>query len=283
MRGSVWLASFEGYCGFCGWNPAAALTAFLNGKAMEWWYSLQAATPPTQPLAWATVKAEFLSYFDPQRRTLQSEARAQLMTHQCTMVQFPSVKQYEQEFRKLCREVGGMSASEQIAWFIHGCTPEMKRQCATQPDGTEWRNFDALVQFAIGVETRNEVADAHSTPAPAKRPRLAAASVPSSVPAKQGKGGRSSSTKPKGRPSRPQGTQKKATRGTDIPGRLKGLWAATQKNGWSDEGNRPYTEQRWLEVVRDGRCVICHKRRGVGPDCCAGHNKPSGSGGGAAV
>lgn len=278
MRGVVWLASYEAYCYFCAWDPAAALTAFLTGKAMEWWYSLQASAPPTQPLTWPAVRTEFLSYFDPQRRTMQSEALHQLMIHKCTMAQHPTVKVYEQEFKRLVREAGPVSAHVQIAWFVAGLTTDMKRQCATQPNGSEWQSLDALIQFALGVETRNEIADAPLA-APAKRPRLSAASMPAS---KQGRA--KSSPTPKGQPSKPKGTQKaKKGDGDSIPGRLKGLWAATQKRGWKDEGNIPYTEERWLAVVRGGKCVICRRPRGVGPDCCPGHPRPGGNGGGNAA
>ena len=173
-----------------------------------------------------------------------------------------------------------MSAHEQVAWFINGCTPEMKRQCATQPDGSEWQTLDALAQFAIGVETRNEVAAAYPTPTPAsKRPRLAAASMPASY-AKQGRGNRATQSKAKGTPDKPKGTQKaKSKGGNTVPGRLKGLWAATQKNGWSDEDGHPYTEASWLATVRGGKCVICHKPR----NACLGHARPAGGGAGGAA
>lgn len=277
VRGSIWLATYEGYCGSRGWDPAHALTAFVSGKALEWWYSLQANA--TAPLTWAVVRAEFLSYFDPQRRTMQTEARAKLMAHECTMVQFPTVKCYEQEFRRLCREVGGMTAHEQVAWFIHGCTPALKRQCATRPDGSEWTDLNALVQFAIGVETRNEVAAA-PTHTSAKRPRLAAAA--SSQEKGFGKqpvqaaGGRASASKSQG--TRKVQGQKGKSKDDSIPGRLQRLWGAAKHNSWP-EGGPPYSKERFMEVIRSGGCVVCAKPKGTGPGTCPGHVRPVKPGG----
>lgn len=277
MRGMIWLAAYEAYCRSCGWDPASVLTAFLSGRALEWWYSLQSTAPAGAPLTWATVQAEFLSYFDPQRRTLQSEALHQLMSHKCTMAQHTTIKAYEREFKRLLREAGPVAAHVQVAWFIAGLTSDMKRHCATQPSGQEWQALDALIQFALGVETRNEMADAHLASTSSKRPRLSAATTFAS---KQAPNKARNASKPKGQPSKPQGTEK----AKGIPGRLKGLWAATHKLGWKSEAGVPYTREVWLGVIKAGKCVICHKPKGTGPGQCSGHPRnDTGHGGAPAV
>ena len=275
MRGKVWIALFLSYCMHYSFDPVFTLAAFLTGPALDWWYSLtEHYARLSAVITWHMVQQEFLSYFDPQRRTEPVEARAQLMSHKRTMTHYPTVKQYEQEFKRLVRACADLSLTDQLCWFISGLTPALKLAAATQPDGTEWNNLDALITFALGVETRIDIANA-STVHTTKKPRLSAATaVPQARKANPSGSSRAKALK--------GGVAKHSQVPSEIKGGLRGLWLATQAQHWTDPDGKPYTVASWLKhVTKDRKCLVCHKPLGTDPgQCPVGSHKPVGGGGG---
>ena len=199
-----------------------------------------------------------MQYFDPQLRSPGVEARQKLMAGKCTMAQHPTLSRYEQEFRRLCRDCPDLSLTDQICWFIAGLTPELKRNCVTMPDGTDWRDLPALIQFAHGVEART-IAATENHPSQPKRPRLAHATC--DVAATQASQSRNK-PRPQTRGKENAGPSGVATAPpAAVPGRFHGLWRHSLAKGWRDVGGRPYKEDgvRWMEVVNARECLNCHR------------------------
>jgi hypothetical protein len=137
-------------------------------------------------------------------------------------------------------------------------TPELKRNCVTMPDGTDWRDLPALIQFAHGVEART-IAATENHPSQPKRPRLAHATC--DVAATQASQSRNK-PRPQTRGKENAGPSGVATAPpAAVPGRFHGLWRHSLAKGWRDVGGRPYKEDgvRWMEVVNARECLNCHR------------------------
>ena len=182
------------------------------------------------------------------------------------MAHLQTVSQYENAFRVLVRECSDMSVPDQIVWFLDGLNTKYKRMCATRQDGTDWPDLASLVTFALGCEARENAANPYvAPPAAAKKARLAAFSA--------------ATTQDPTRPSKkPRFGENDAGVGAvpqkvphEIPGRLRGLWMASQFQGFKDRYGRPYTPATFMEVCQSSGCVQCHKKRGSGEGECSGH------------
>jgi hypothetical protein len=274
--GKVWLAGFESYCAWYQMTPLDTLQYFLKDKALEWLYGVHRYASITgMALTWQAVRYEFLRQYTPaDRRAPASVARTKLQNHECTMTQFPTVSQYDNAFRILLREIHDMSHADQIHWFLSGLSPTYKRHCATQPDGTDWTDLLALIQFALGVEARENAATVHHS-----FKRLNYTSTTASATqqdrnpkqARRGNGGPSAPKQPK------DDSAPREPIPPEVPPPMRSLWLATKGQKWKDPDGKEYTGPSWRALIDAKRCVQCHKAR---PGECTGHGyqkKPKGS------
>eukprot|EP00798_Chlamydomonas_sp_ICE-L_P029712 gene29711-biopygen4332 len=109
-----------------------------------------------QVLTQAVISQEFLEFYDPSHRDEAKEAREKLLRKECTMIQHPTVKVYEQQFKILVRKAVDMPATDQIAWFLHGLSPTLKHLCIVDHTGKDWRSLPDLIDFALGAELRHQ-------------------------------------------------------------------------------------------------------------------------------
>lgn len=236
-----------------------------------------------QHLTWSQIRDEFLGYYDPQRRSESRMARHALLAGECTLVKYGSVKRYEQEYRRLVRECRDLSVTDQIIWFVHGFTPEYKKQIATKPDGTEWEDLNSLVNFALGIETRLEIANQSIAEAPfAKKSKLAALTTYPGTPRPTAQG-RGAWNAPKGGVSKASNGGGQSSQGAIpdwVPHRAINLYKFARRTGARAPNGKLYadTPEEFLDVCGDKnrpqKCLFCK-----GPWPCPQH---SGGGGGGA-
>jgi hypothetical protein len=283
ITGRVWLSAYESYCAYYNMSALDSLQYFVKDRALEWlWGVHHYAGTANVLLDWQTLRFEFLRQYTPaDRRTPASVARTKLQNHECTMTQYPTVSQYDSAFRILLREVHDMSHADQIHWFIAGLSPAFKRQCATRPDGTDWQDLMTLIQFALGVEARENAASATNPSSQFKRLNFASAAATS----QQG-----SPTKKSRRNGGVTAAPQQAKRDADYQPRpppkevqpaMRPLWLASEWNRWTDPDGKPYTGSSWQALLDQRRCVQCHRPRGTEAGQCKGHGyqrKPKGNG-----
>eukprot|EP00798_Chlamydomonas_sp_ICE-L_P017331 gene17331-biopygen26253 len=156
-RGRIWLDLVVSYCALVGWSFTDVFSFFLAGTAAEWFVNFkQSLSHSRQVLTLAVISQEFLDFYDPSHRDEAKEAREKLLRKECTMIQHPTVKVYEQQFKILVRKAVDMPATDQIAWFLHGLSPTLKHLCIVDHTGKDWRNLPALIDFALGAELRHQ-------------------------------------------------------------------------------------------------------------------------------
>ena len=156
-RGRIWLDLVVSYCALVGWSFTDVFSFFLAGTAAEWFVNFkQSLAHSRQVLTLAVISQEFLDFYDPSHRDEAKEAREKLLRKECTMIQHPTVKVYEQQFKILIRQAVDMPATDQIAWFLHGLSPTIKHLCIVDHAGKDWRNLPALIDFALGAELRHQ-------------------------------------------------------------------------------------------------------------------------------
>ena len=197
---------------------------------------------------------EFLAFYDPQFRNEAREARESLFRKECTMAQYPTVKQYEQEFKLLVRTAKDLSVTDQISWFIEGLSSSLKSKCVVDHQGKDWQSLDALIEFAIGAELRE-----HAAASVNRAPKIAA--VRTAV---------SQKSRP---PRRAHQVDGGVSKKRDIPPKLRRLWAACKKGGWKYEG-RPHTVDTFFKCLEDKKCLQCQQS---GPACSHRFGQKGGS------
>ena len=236
-RGKIWWQLYAAYCTAMNWDLVGSLLFFLGGKASEWHFALTESMRNRHiPLTLTHLRTEFLAYFDPSYRDEEREAREQLHRGECTMVQYPTIRSYEQEFRLLTRTANSLSDVDQITWFIHGLSSSLKPLCIVDSNGKDWHSFDALVSYCIGAELR--LLAAASTNRAPKSPVAAVVSEDH------------------------VGHNGHAPTSTPITGRLARLWTACRKSDWTFHGV-PHTPATFQHCINEELCLLCQAALGT--------------------
>ena len=150
------------------------------------------------------------------------------------MSAYASFGSYEFALKQLLRECPDMGMQDQVSWCLAGMSSAFLTDCATQPDGTDWDDLDALITFARGVEARKDAAAssrAATKPRPPNNPSMPAAAP--QVP------GLSRKTK-RNRADGPSDAAKSVTVPPSIQGPHKNLWKAMQHQGRLDTNGAAY-------------------------------------------
>ena len=252
-RGRVWWQLVAAYCAAMGWDMLNYFVFFLGGKAAEWYYALaDSCTRKAEALTLSLLKDEFLAFYDPSLRDEEREARTKLHKRECTMHQYPTVKQYEQEFKLLTRYASDLSETDQISWFYEGLSPTLKPLCVVDHQGKDWQSLEALIDFALGQEMRLDA----SRPRTQNRTPVAAAvaAAASYVPRPQTR-----TQTPTNAGARTQSKKKHDPIPGVSPG-LEGLWLTSQNKGWTGTmtPNAPTLTTGAFQALMDAnKCLQC--------------------------
>jgi hypothetical protein len=240
------------YCAAMGWSMLDTFVFFVGGKAAEWFFSVRDAyAAKNMILTIEALHAEFLSYFDPATRDEERDARTKLHEGECSMTQYPSVKQYEQEFKLLTRIARDLSETDQISWFWEGLSPSLKPMCVVDSNGKDWKSLDALIDYAHGAELR---LDANKRAHQAHK----AAVVSRQTSRSKSKFSRPATVRPQQIPVP-----------SEIPQALAGLYRAAIRLRWAGDGTAPLSASSFLRLMRDEKCLQCGAKLVNGR--CAAH------------
>lgn len=102
---------------------------------------------------WEPIKQYLTAYYSDSVRDTKIDARDRLMTRAYYQGKRP-VREYVLSFKDLAGQAVNMNSEEKISWFKAGLSPALKTECATMADGGDWVDFDALVQYAYGMERK---------------------------------------------------------------------------------------------------------------------------------
>lgn len=129
---------------------------FLTGTAQEWAANLY--QQGSDKLTEEGLRKEFLQLFGTAQRETVHEARTKLHKLEFAQEQGEAVARYVQRFRDLMRQAGEMAEIDRLCWFLQGLGPHMRKACATDFEGKEWKSLEACIEFALGQETRWAIA-----------------------------------------------------------------------------------------------------------------------------
>ena len=284
-RGKIWFALVLTYCAMVRWDIVQQFMFFLQGPAVEWFYSLtQAFVAEKKILTPELLQAEFLSTYDPGSRSDKREARHKLMTGQCTMNTFHTVKKYSAEFLLLCRLAEDFAMTDQIVWFLHGLSATLGEMCEVDQNGKDWLSLTALMDYAYGCEQRLEAGKKNNKAVkslnyvvrPPNTPKL-------HNPTQKSTGQRtlkrtftagasgSGASGPHSKVGRPSGGYDSIA---SLPQSVRGIW---EKRGSGAGGSNelkvalgsavPMSEKAFLHHINNGKCVHCHEKEHVFQNC----------------
>lgn len=181
----TWLQLLRQYVAAHGEDFLTLFPFFLKGDAQKWGTLLYEDLKHKNNLMEATVCSEFLQSYANMHRPNAIEARDKLMnSDKWHMKLHEPFSTYVQGFKSIIREAGNMQMEDQIAWFLHGMPPTLRKACAVQTDGKPWLHLDDLIAYGYGQETITKMQSTNSG-APAV---LAAMNMPNN----RGRGGRKS-------------------------------------------------------------------------------------------
>lgn len=246
----IWFCQVQDFCVLMEWNLPAIFGHFLTGEAVNWWFHISQSA--TGPMSIEDVYTRFMSMYT---FTFQSEAtmaRHRLMNGEITLKLYGYVfHAFEMAFRACVREVGDMSSSEKIVWWLKGLPPSLAKPCAIQPTSNlEWTDLELLIKFTKGETIRLNVGNNLNPHAPnvnffeatkANKKANKAASDPAAQPwVKTFTGFNSKLPVPPAAEAPWQGGHKQGGRGPSNAGRGSGP-STSGRGGGRGRGKQPYS------------------------------------------
>jgi hypothetical protein len=268
-RGRIWFALVLAYCATLKWDMLVQFQFFLQGKALEWYYMLSRAYQSNNmQLTENALREEFMRSYDPDTRNEQRDARDQLHKGSCTMIKYPSVTQYMQEFLHLCRQAADLSVTDQIVWFVEGLSNSLKEMCIVDAEGRDWQSLEQLMDYAIGAEQKllvsQRINKAHKTVLNSVLPQSnpVRRSRPVQRRLQSGPSGLSGKVTKPASPAGQSGPQGKFDSMEELPASLRSIYRRFGPEGnksMTNKDNRPMTAQAFLWHINNKVCTKCHK------------------------
>ncbi|GIL49112.1 hypothetical protein Vafri_5587, partial [Volvox africanus] len=131
------------------------LTNALKGKAKEWLddWAMHRRTYTSAELLLA-LEARFA----PQVTSRDTEARQKLSSRSYRMRPSETVAAYQSRFEAILTDVESPSDPEKIFWFHSGLSDSLIGVCASDLSGNPFKDYQALVRYALSQETRQTAA-----------------------------------------------------------------------------------------------------------------------------
>jgi hypothetical protein len=247
---------------------------FLQGKALEWYHMLSRSYQAmNRQLTQVELRTQFLRSYDPDTRNEQRDARSQLHNGSCTMLKYPTVPQYTQEFLHLCRQAADLSVTDQIVWFIEGLSNPLKEMCVVDANGRDWVSLEELMDYANGAEQKltvnqksNKALKSLNYVHPQAKSQTRAAvgrTMQKRLQAGPGLQGKVQKS-----PSKPSGKRFDSLEA--LPSSIKTIWrrfGADGNKSLTNKDGKAMTANAFLWHINNGVCTKCHEADHVYAKC----------------